>query len=254
MAVAVLIGTLVAGWPVVAIVALALWVFAMTLASDLGPTAPGVSFVAVAIFVIALGLPTDAAAAGFRVAWFLVGCGWAVVVTSAAWPLRPDAPGRAQLAHTFTMIADFLRATPHDDASRSASRDRIASASKSARAAVVHGTRHGGGRGRRLLLALEAAADLERSLGALDRALDAAQPAQRELTDAVAALADTCDDMAAGVGDDDPPSSARLDGAMGSLADAPFSGPPEGGCSKVDFIDVGRARRISQSSFLRRCE
>lgn len=193
--IAIALATLVAGAPWLAVTVVVMWTFALSLAANLEPWLHGVAFVGSIVLVVGLGLPDEPSEVVFRLVSFAAGCGWAVLVTVSVWPLRPDATARDGLAHAFRLMAEFLRSAPHGDRPRSAGRDEIAVVLRSARRAVTH---RGAVSHRTETVSLFAAADVvERSLGALDRAL-AAAPDQvpSELTAAVAAVASTCDGLA----------------------------------------------------------
>jgi uncharacterized membrane protein YccC len=224
MTLALAVTTLLAGLPVVAVLALAAWAFAMAFVAEVRPAGPGVSFVSLVIFIVGLGLPDDPSQLGFRLLWFVAGCAWGVVVTSSLWPVRPDAPARTALSGALVELAGFVRAMPHADDEREAARDRIAASVAVARTAITHRIRGRGHRSTRYVSAIEIADDVQKCLGPLDRAYGALDPPPSSLVAAVAALADGCDELADCVRHDRAGRPDAIERAVGEVTRADLTG------------------------------
>lgn len=213
MTVALALATLVAGEPWVAVPAVSLWVFVLSIAAGLGRAAPGVAFVGIAIFVIGLGLPADAASVGFRVTWFVVGCAWATVASLAWWPLRSDEPVRRMAADAISMVSDFLDDVPHDDAARARRHDEVTAALRDARRALGESTAPVS-RTRDVGVALTAAESVSRMLAAIDRALAECERTPQVIGDPIRELATVFARMADAVRHERAWSSGDLAGTV----------------------------------------
>lgn len=193
------LATVVGGQPILGVLFIVGWMFAIGFTAAYGPAAGAVGFVGAVVPIIGLGLPAAPDEWIFRGGWYLVGCLWAVAAIAAAWPLRPGAPVRGPLATTYQLVAVFCRSVPHDEADRSISRDAITEKIDGARQAMVHAGRRRFPRAPSVVAALRAIEHLELGLGAVDRACAELTSVPAELRHVLDALSRVCDDIAQAV-------------------------------------------------------
>src|SRR4051812_10468032 len=109
-AVAMLLGTLISPWPIVAIPATFLWSLGAGLSSIYGNAATITGLVINVVFVVAVGMGGGPADALERASAFLLGGTFVLVYSLLLWPLHPYQPVADAVASAYTALADFLAA------------------------------------------------------------------------------------------------------------------------------------------------
>ncbi|MEM8620301.1 MAG: FUSC family protein [Actinomycetota bacterium] len=221
---AIALATIVVGHPVLVVICVMLWTLGSALAADIGPAANGVGFVAAVMFIVGLGLPDGEPDLALRLAYFAIGCSWALLATFVIWPVRPDAPEHSALDALYGRVAVFLSEMPHSEHARSAARDQIAADLVAARDAVLDGHHHGRLGMRRAIDALAAAETVELGLGALDRAMGNLSDPAPELVEAIDEVVVCCRAIADSVRRAEEWETDSLRQALARLIDADLEG------------------------------
>jgi uncharacterized membrane protein YccC len=214
-AIAVMLGTLGAVHPAVAIVLSFTVAVACSLGRAYGNAGASVGLSTLSIYVIALGYPpaagTAAGGEAMARAGFIVGGGaWAMLVALVLWPLRPYRPVRLAVAAAYRALADYAEqvaaATRNGQGVISPPGVRVAlETARAALASIRRGRPGESGRGERLVVLGETADQLFGHLfGLSDVAestpVEARDPAaQAALSEAVTALAGTARAIADGI-------------------------------------------------------
>jgi uncharacterized membrane protein YccC len=214
-AIAVMLGTLGAVHPAVAIVLSFTVAVACSLGRAYGNAGASVGLSTLSIYVIALGYPpaagTAAGGEAMARAGFIVGGGaWAMLVALVLWPLRPYRPVRLAVAAAYRALADYAEqvaaATRNGQGVISPPGVRVAlETARAALASIRRGRPGESGRGERLVVLGETADQLFGHLfGLSDVAestpVEARDPAaQAALFEAVTALAGTARAIADGI-------------------------------------------------------
>jgi uncharacterized membrane protein YccC len=214
-ALVVMLGTLGAIHPAVAIVLTFAVAVACSLGRAYGNAGASVGLSTLSIFVIALGYPPQAGTAAggealARAGFIVVGGAWAMLVALVLWPLRPYRPVRLAVAAAYRALAEYAdqvaAATRSGQGVTSPPGMRVALETARAALATVRQGRPGeSGRGERLVVLGETADQLFGQLfGLSDVAestpVEARDPtAQTALAEAVTALAGTARAIAAGI-------------------------------------------------------
>lgn len=110
MAVSVVVGTLVAGVPTLAVLLILLWGVGAGLASLYGAAGSSVGLVVGLSFISAIAQPRSLTVALLRFVLCLMGGGWAMLLSLVMWPLNPYYPLRKAVASCYNAIADYLQA------------------------------------------------------------------------------------------------------------------------------------------------
>jgi uncharacterized membrane protein YccC len=189
-------------------------------------------FIAV-IYAVAAGSPSPLAhAAWLRAEMFLLGVGWAMVLSLVLWPLHPFRPARRAVATAYRVLADFVRSleqvtrtlghssSPPIHARARAYHADVRSALEDARLVIANARRPRQGRtprGEQLLVLTEGAEQLFGTLVAIDAELEAAHESGSTIGDAafdeaLGSLAITLDLLGDAI--DDTVITRRRDGAM----------------------------------------
>jgi uncharacterized membrane protein YccC len=110
IAMSVLVGTLVAAVPPVAVFLTLLWGLGCGLAYLYGEVGSVVGLVVGVAFIFAINTPGDFSAAGTGFLLCLVAGGWAMLLSLVMWPFTPYNPLQASVAAGYRAIADYIRA------------------------------------------------------------------------------------------------------------------------------------------------
>lgn len=110
IAVSGLVGTLVGGYPWLAIPLMFLWGFGSGFAYVYGNTAAIVGLVVTLSFLSAIYLPRDFAAALKGFVQYIAGGVWAMLLSLVVWPLKPYQPLRDVIANCYSSLSMFIAA------------------------------------------------------------------------------------------------------------------------------------------------
>ncbi len=109
MAVSILVGTLVAGVPKLAVLLTLLWGVGAGMASLYGAGGSSVGLVVGLSFVAAIAQPSSLTVAFLRFVLCLIGGGWAMLLSLVMWPFTPYQPLRKAVASCYNAIADRIQ-------------------------------------------------------------------------------------------------------------------------------------------------
>jgi len=110
MAISVLVGTLVAGVPMLALVLTLLWGLGSGFASLYGNAGSTVGLVVGLSFISAIAQAGDLAIALLRFLLCLMAGGWAMLLSLVMWPATPYKPIQAAVADCYNALADYIQA------------------------------------------------------------------------------------------------------------------------------------------------
>lgn len=108
VAVAAFVATLTGSIFWLAVPLMFLCAFGFSMLGIFGNMGSKVGFVVIGIFIIVLGQPGSIVAAGERLAAFLGGGIWAMVLTLCLWPLQPHQPARQAISDYYRALSTFL--------------------------------------------------------------------------------------------------------------------------------------------------